>query len=165
MSDSYRIAVDVKSNINECFRCYNGDNDGIDYWEDDFVEAIYKEFKDSRIKYKDFLVDIDFTTGSENPVFIRIMNDGFTDWEDDTKWYKFIEDANREKEQLLTIINTDIIDPLNSICSGLKICKFPDDNFLYNRYDKSFYVIFNSPNIDSVQLKFDYLDDIDFENF
>ena len=166
MGDGYRIHVELDSNSSDCFSCYTGSNDNIDAWEDDFVEAIYRELNDIRIKYKDFTLDIDFNAGVKDIVFIRIENEKFTDWQDDTQWYKFIEEANREKENMLNVINTEIIDKLNDVCKNLKICKFPDNDFMYNPYDRSFYVAFNSGyQPDVVQLKFDYVDDIDFEEF
>lgn len=164
MEDKYRIHIELDNNSSDCFSRYTGSDANIDAWEDDFVEAIYKELNDIRIKYKDFTFDID--TGAKAIVFIRIENEKFTDWENDAQWYKFIEESNREKENMLNVINTEIIDKLNDVCKNLKLCKFPDDDFMYNSYDKSFYVSFNSGyQPDVIQLKFDYVDDIDFEEF
>ena len=164
MGDGYRISVDIPGNMSECFSYHRGNNSDIEEWEDDFVEAVYRELKDIRVKYKDFIMDIDFGVGGEP--FVRIQNDNFTDWTDDAQWYKFIDESNREKENILNVINTEIVDKLNDACKNIKICKFPNDDFMYNTYDKAFYVSFNiGYQPDTIQLKFDYLDDIDFEEF
>ena len=166
MNDGYYITINLKSNLDECFQYFEGDN----YydWTEDFIENLSSQMRDTLIKYKNFNIDVDMEKHNDSIAWIRLWDDNFTEWRDDSKWNQYIQECNREKESLINVINSDIIDVMNTACTNMVISKFPKQEFLYNNHKQRFYVEFypnSRDNNDILQLKFDYVDDIDFEDF
>ena len=166
--DGYSITINLNSNLIECFQ--HDDGDTYDIWVDDFIHKIFNEISDMTIAYKNFYLDIDMDEGVDNIIYIRLWDENFTEWRDETKLVQYIQECEKEKENIIKIINEELINNINNICSKLDICKFPNStSFVYNSKVGHFFIEWTASRDivcnNVIQLKYEPITDIDFEYF